>query len=98
MASFSAKMGLAVLILAGLILVTELKVFVYKLRYNHQTLYPTGHPLAVIEAAISQVCLSVCVSVSVSVYTQVDICVCACCILVCTYVFMHVCDIIVNVA
>ena len=63
------------------------------------------HALTVIEAAISQVCLSVCDSVSVtvclcpytvSVYTQVDMCVCACCVLVCTCVFMHVCNIIVN--
>ena len=38
LASFSVKIGPAVLILGGLILVTdlELKVFVYKLRYNHQ--------------------------------------------------------------
>ena len=38
LASFSAKISPAVLILWGLILVTdlELKVFVYKLRYNHQ--------------------------------------------------------------
>ena len=38
LASFSAKIGPAVLILGGLILVTDLalKVFVYKLRYNHQ--------------------------------------------------------------
>ena len=37
LASFSAKISPAVLILWGLILVTdlELEVFVYKLRYNH---------------------------------------------------------------
>ena len=51
------------------------------------------HSLTVIEAAISQVCLSICdsVSVALSVYTQVDMCVCACCMLVCTCVCVHAC-------